>query len=84
MTRTRYLPILLAAICIALGSSLVGVAAPPNVVMILSDDQAWNDYGFMGHETIETPHLDRLASESLTFRRGYVPTSLCRPSLATI
>ena len=59
-------------------------AAPPNVVLIISDDQAWTDYGFMGHEHIETPHLDRLARESLTFTRGYVPDSLCRPSLATI
>ncbi len=59
-------------------------AAPPNVVMIISDDHAWTDYGFMGHEAIRTPHLDKLASESLLFTRGYVPTSLCRPSLATI
>lgn len=59
-------------------------AAPPNVVMILSDDQAWGDYGFMGHSTVRTPNLDRLAGESLTFRRGYVPSSLCCPSLASI
>ena len=58
--------------------------APPNIVLIISDDQSWTDYGFMGHETIETPHLDRLASESVLFRRGYVPTALCRPSLMTL
>ena len=59
-------------------------AAPPNVVMIISDDQAWTDYSFLGHEHIQTPNIDRLASESLTFTRGYVPDSLCRPSLATL
>ena len=65
--------------------SLVQVqAAPPNIVLIISDDQAWDDYSFMGHPHIKTPHLDRLAVESLTFTRGYVPDSLCRPSLATI
>lgn len=57
---------------------------PPNIVFILSDDQAWTDYSFMGHEHIETPNLDRLANESRTFTRGYVPTSLCSPSLASI
>jgi uncharacterized sulfatase len=57
---------------------------PPNIVMIISDDQAWTDYGFMGHPTIKTPHLDKLASESVVFRRGYVPTALCRPSLMTL
>lgn len=56
----------------------------PNIVFILSDDQAWTDYGFMGHKHIETPNLDKLAQESLTFEKGYVPTSLCSPSLASI
>ncbi|WP_242204141.1 sulfatase-like hydrolase/transferase [Aestuariivivens insulae] len=56
----------------------------PNIVFILSDDQSWTDYSFMNHEYIETPRLDKFASESLTFTRGYVPTSLCSPSLATI
>ena len=58
--------------------------SPPNVVLILSDDQAWTDYGFMGHDTIQTPHLDKLARESAVFPRGYVPTALCRPSLLTL
>ena len=64
--------------------SSVAQAAPPNVVMIIADDQAWTDFGFMGHPTIRTPHLDRLAAQSATFPQGYVPSSLCRPSLATI
>ena len=56
----------------------------PDVVYILGDDQAWSDYGFMGHAHIKTPNLDRLAKESLLYTRGYVPDSLCRPSLATM
>lgn len=59
-------------------------AKKPNIVLILSDDQAWGDYGFMGHTTLKTPHLDKLARESLTYTRGYVPSSLCCPSLASI
>ncbi len=57
---------------------------PPNVLLIISDDQAWTDYGFMGHEQIETPHLDALAQHSLTFTRSYVAAPLCSPSLATM
>ncbi|MBL8290464.1 MAG: sulfatase-like hydrolase/transferase, partial [Bryobacterales bacterium] len=41
-----------------------GAALPekaPNVVLIISDDHGWGDYGFMGHPQIRTPHLDRLA-----------------------
>ncbi len=57
---------------------------PPNIVLIISDDQSWTDYGFIGHDAIQTPNLDRLAAQSATFTRGYVPTALCRPSLATL
>lgn len=57
---------------------------PPNIVLIISDDHGWPDYGFMGHPVIHTPNLDRLASESMVYPRGYVPAPLCRPSLATL
>ena len=56
----------------------------PNVVFILSDDQGWGDYGFMGHPHIKTPNLDRLAGEGLLYDRGYVTAAICRPSLASI
>lgn len=59
-------------------------AERPNVVLIVSDDQGWRDFGFMGHGVVRTPHLDRLAETSAVFLNGYVPTALCRPSLATL
>lgn len=59
-------------------------ATPPNIVLIASDDQAFTDFGFMGHPIVQTPHIDRLAQQSALFPRGYVPTSLCRPSLVTM
>ncbi len=76
----------------AILAGLVGLASqtcaadapPPNVVLIIADDMGWTDYGFMGHPQIRTPRLDRLAGQGLTYRRGYVTTSLCSPSLASI
>jgi uncharacterized sulfatase len=56
----------------------------PNIVLIISDDHHWRDYSFMGHEHVRTPNIDRLASQSLVFTRGYVPSSLCCASLASI
>jgi len=73
----------IAALTLAL-ATLHAADAPPNIVMIVSDDHLWSDYGFMGHAQLKTPNLDRLAAESLTFKRGYVTSSLCCPSLATI
>lgn len=69
---------------ILLGTLKANAADQPNVLMIISDDQAWTDYSFMDHEAIRTPHLDKLARQSALFTRGYVPASLCRPSLATL
>jgi arylsulfatase A-like enzyme len=59
-------------------------AAKPNILFLLSDDQAWTDYSFMGHEMIQTPNIDALAKDGVLFRRGYVPTPLCRPSLMSL
>lgn len=76
----------LAAACAGPTPRLQAAAAParPNVLLIISDDQAWADYGFMGHPCLQTPALDRLASQSLLFERGYSPVPLCRPALASI
>lgn len=59
-------------------------AARPNVVLIVGDDMGWTDFGFMGSQDVRTPHLDQLAAQSAFFPNAYVPTSLCRASLATL
>jgi uncharacterized sulfatase len=79
-----YQRLLTLTLAVLLTPHIVAAEAPPNILLILSDDQAWTDYSFMGHESIRTPHLDRLAEQSAVFTRGYVPDSLCRPSLASL
>jgi uncharacterized sulfatase len=79
----RYLSTWIIVLC-ALSIAERTDAKPPNIILILSDDQSYTDYGFMGHPDIQTPHLDKLAAESALFRRGYVPTALCRPALMTL
>lgn len=56
----------------------------PNIVLIISDDQSWTDYSFMGHEYIQTPRIDQLAANGLTFTHGYTTAPLCSPALASI
>ena len=78
---------LFAMLLLALGAPAGHAAdapARPHVVLIIGDDHGWSDYGFMGHAAIQTPHLDALARDGLLFTHGYVPSSLCRPSLATL
>ncbi len=71
-------------LAIAIAATSHAADKPPNVVLILSDDQSWTDYGFMGHDVIRTPNLDELAKKSVLYPRAYVPTPLCRPSLMSL
>lgn len=80
----RLLLIAFSVIVAAYSQTTFAAETKPNVLLILADDWGWGDFGFMGHAEVRTPHLDRLSKEGVTFTNGYVPCSLCRPSLATI
>jgi arylsulfatase A len=56
----------------------------PNIVYIIADDHNYRDFGFMGSQDALTPNIDRLAAQSARFVNGYVPSSLCSPSLAVL
>lgn len=68
----------------AAAATQAGKSARPNVLLIISDDQHWSDFGFMGSEEVRTPALDDLAANGIVFPRGYLAAPLCRPSLATL
>lgn len=52
----------------------------PNVVVIMADDLGYGDVSCYGASEIETPHIDRLASEGLRFTSGYCSASTCTPT----
>ncbi len=54
----------------------------PNVVILLADDLGWGDVGFRGSD-IETPNIDRLATEGLTLDRLYV-MPICTPTRSAL
>ena len=55
---------------------------PPNVIVIISDDQGYADVGFHGSKEIFTPNIDRIASNGVVFSEGYVSYAVCSPSRA--
>ncbi|MBG86671.1 MAG: hypothetical protein CMO80_07200 [Verrucomicrobiales bacterium] len=61
--------------------AIIGHAARPNVVFILSDNQSFWEFGCHGNKVVRTPHVDRLAKESVDFRHFYA-TPYCSPSRA--
>ena len=58
-------------------------ARPPNIVFILADDHRWDYLSVKGHPFIETPNVDRIATEGILFNNAFVTTSLCSPSRAS-
>ena len=58
-------------------------AAPPNIVLVMTDDQGYGDFGFAGNPVLRTPHLDALAAQSATVERFYV-SPVCTPTRASL
>lgn len=56
-------------------------ASPPNVVVILTDDQGWGDLSVHGNRNIATPHIDSLARDGALFERFFVQP-VCSPTRA--
>ena len=65
--------------CLALVCSAT-VAAPPNVLFIMTDQQRWDCVGANGNRLIKTPNLDRLAMRSANFTHAFVASPVCVPS----
>ena len=64
--------------------SAVHAAPHRNVLLLISDNQNWDDCGCYGNPVIKTPHIDRLAAEGVRFEHGFATTASCGPSRAVI
>ena len=61
---------------------------PPNIVLIVTDDMGFNDIslynGGAGDGSVQTPSIDALAEQGVTFTNGYAANAVCSPSRAAI
>ncbi|MDA8743793.1 sulfatase-like hydrolase/transferase [Rubripirellula amarantea] len=62
------------------GPALADAFKRPNIVVLLCDDLGYGDLGCYGHPHIQTPHLDRLASNGIRFTDMYSAAPVCSPS----
>lgn len=62
----------------------VAAATPPNIVLIVADDFGWTDLSCFGSEYYETPHLDELATQGMTFTNAYANAPNCAPTRACL
>jgi arylsulfatase A-like enzyme len=56
----------------------------PNILIIVSDDHAYQAISAYGSKLMKTPGIDRIANEGVIFKRAYVTNSICGPSRAVI
>ncbi|WP_017446498.1 sulfatase [Gayadomonas joobiniege] len=56
----------------------------PNVIVIFTDDQGWEDVGIYGGDHVLTPNLDQMAKEGIQLTDFYAPAPLCSPSRAAL
>ncbi len=60
----------------------MGVAAAPNILVVLADDLGYGDLGCYGHPRIATPHIDRFAEDGLRLTNCYSAHPNCSPARA--
>lgn len=56
----------------------------PNILLIITDDQSWENVGCYGEEAVQTPFMDKLAAEGIRFENAYCACPSCSPSRASI
>ena len=66
----------------ALGSQLLA-SQPPNVLLIITDDQGYGDFSIHGNTHLQTPHIDKLGQSGVRFDRFFV-NSFCAPTRAAL
>src|SRR5690606_3837125 len=66
------------------GSDVSDVPKKPNIIFILIDDMGWADLSSFGNPEVQTPNIDQLASEGISFDQFYVNAPICSPSRTAI
>ena len=75
---------LIAIISLLLVSEVCLGSPPPNIVLILTDDQGYGDLGAYGATYVATPNIDALAASGVIFTNFYSASSVCSPSRAAL
>ena len=62
----------------------MALADRPNIILVMADDQGWEETGYNGHPVVRTPVLDEMAKQGLRFDRFYSAAPNCGPTRGSI
>lgn len=82
--RSRFAVLVVLALAVFCSSVNSSASERPNIILIIGDDQAWDDSSVYGHPHLRLPNQERLAREGMRFDRGFVTSSSCSPSRSSI
>ncbi|KPK85420.1 MAG: sulfatase [Bacteroides sp. SM23_62_1] len=57
---------------------------PPNILMLMSDNQSWNHMGCYGDPVVRTPNIDQVASQGIRFTHAFCAAPSCTPARAAL
>src|SRR5262245_66513235 len=71
---------LICALILSIVGSSFGMAASPNIILLMGDDHGWEETGYHGHPHVKTPVLDEMAASGLRMDRFYAAHPSCSPT----
>lgn len=81
MKKVKYYPLVFALLTLVCScNKKPSQPTKPNIIFILADDLGYGDLGCYGQQVIQTPHIDKMASEGMRFTNHYAGNTVCAPS----
>ena len=75
----------LLSLCLATAlATAASATGPPNVVLVMADDQGWGDMAYNGHPHLKTPNFDALAKEAIRFDLFHAAAPVCSPTRGSV
>lgn len=75
---------LLTLLCAAALTAQAVTTSPPNIVLVMADDQGWGDMAYNGHPQVKTPNFDAMAKAGIRFDQFHAAAPVCSPTRGSV
>lgn len=75
---------LLLSLFLAVSTAFAIDTEPPNIVLVMADDQGWGDMAYNGHPNLKTPNFDAMSKEAIRFDNFHAAAPVCSPTRGSV